>query len=193
MKATKKAPVKKAKKAPAKPKVKEVIVRWDIINPLDGELFGLAAELGKSKYMMQEHPNGDILLKKIPEKKAGLWRPQYGEHYYYVSSDFTVLYTRNFEDADDGRRISYGNCYPTKEQAEKAAILLRRTSIFISAALNADPDAGGWAEDRPRSISNILGKLGVYKSLYYVDQPAWVHTKEQAEHMLEILKAECWK
>jgi len=49
MKATKKAPVKKAKKAPAKPKVKEVIVRWDIINPLDGELFGLAAELGKSK------------------------------------------------------------------------------------------------------------------------------------------------
>jgi hypothetical protein len=52
MKAAKKAPVKKAKKAPAKPKepkVKEVIVRWDMIDPIDGDLYGLLPSTGQNK------------------------------------------------------------------------------------------------------------------------------------------------
>ena len=52
MKAAKKAPVKKAKKAPAKPKepkVKEVIVRWDRIDPDNEWLYGEPVDIAKNK------------------------------------------------------------------------------------------------------------------------------------------------
>ena len=150
-------------------------------------------KIDESKYTMQEHPNGDILLKKIPEKKAGLWRPRDGESYWFVPADLSVVPTQNTGHKSEYNLLAAGNCYQTKGQAEKAASLMRRASIFISAALNADPDAGEWAEDRPWSVINSLGNLEVYKHSLCIDQPAWVHTKEQATHMLEILEAEGWK
>ena len=61
MKATKKAPAKKAKKVPVKPKepkVKEVIVRWDRIDPDNVWLYGSTRQEGRNKRLVAREAKG---------------------------------------------------------------------------------------------------------------------------------------
>lgn len=53
--------------------------------------------------------------------EAGLWKPKEGGKYYYVGDDgkiYNNVYNRGWENSEN--RIKFGNCYQTKEQAEKA-------------------------------------------------------------------------
>ena len=60
--------MKAAKKAPAKPKekkVKEVIVRWDILNPKNKSLFGLHPDSGKNKKSAVNETKGNVFFTEV--------------------------------------------------------------------------------------------------------------------------------
>lgn len=87
---------------------------------------------------------------------------------------------------------THGNCFTSKEQAEKASPLFARAHKIIQAALLADPDAGIFSKER--QFTAVQGGDGGWKAL--TDNSLWqchgahVHTREQAEHMAAILNAE---
>jgi hypothetical protein len=149
--------------------------------------------IDETKYTKEEMPDGKIVFTPIPEKRAGLWRPKIGEFYWSVTDTFGSFQDKNESTLASNYRIKYGNCYRTEDQSIKAAALKRSASIFISAALNADPDAGEWREDRQLAVVRDNDKLLIIKASITQSLPVYVHNQAQAEHMLEILKAEGWK
>lgn len=135
------------------------------------------------------------MLRKIvdaPERGKGLWRPKKGGGYFYITSYGAVQSEINQADLDK-MRIAHGTCYPSEGQAQKAAPMMAYSNKLIAAALMADPDAGDWSEGRSAGVHNYNGVFEHTLSTIYRTNPAYVNTKEQAEHMVEILKAEGWK
>ncbi len=145
-----------------------------------------------------------LVLTPVQEKQEGLWSPAPDADYWNVRSFRTaydspagipekVSRVNSVQDCTDSS-IAFGNCFPTKQIAEKASDLMRRANIFISAALQADPDAGEWSENR-RYVVRCDGvmRADCWGSSITSPFPAHVHTKEQAEEMVRILTAEGWK
>ena len=56
----------------------------------------------------------------FPKKKIGRWKPEHGEEYWYISSTkpkYTTFFANNVYDE---KAVATGNCYQTKELAQKA-------------------------------------------------------------------------
>lgn len=53
------------------------------------------------------------------------WEPKIGEKYYYIDTLGEITWTLNNTTSLDPARIKYGNCFPTKEQAQKVAEKLK--------------------------------------------------------------------
>ena len=49
------------------------------------------------------------------------WKPQEGHGYYVVRSSGIISYTVNYNHLLDEHHLKIGNCFQTREQAEKAA------------------------------------------------------------------------
>lgn len=67
---------------------------------------------------------GDV--RKLQSKIKKEWRPKYMEKYYYIMSSLEVNCGYNDNYSMDKRRIQVGNCFKTKEEAEKRAIEVRK-------------------------------------------------------------------
>ena len=65
-------------------------------------------------------------VKKLQSKIKKEWRPKYREKYYYIMSNLEVKCGYNDDYSMDKRRIQVGNCFETKEGAEKRAIEVRK-------------------------------------------------------------------
>ena len=65
-------------------------------------------------------------VKELKNKVKKVWRPAVGEYYYFVTSDFDVVLTRNTGVEWEIDRINVGNFFKTKEEAEKKAIEVRK-------------------------------------------------------------------
>jgi hypothetical protein len=145
--------------------------------------------------------NEAAALRKVieqPENK-GLWRPEAGSRYYYVSAEGEAESANNDEmDWDDGA-INHGNCFPSREIAEKAAPLMARANKIIAAALQVDPDAGGWSKERCFSAmlqpsdnaEDVLEWAPISISYTQYDtRLVFVCSMEKAQAMADILNAE---
>jgi len=136
-------------------------------------------------------------LRKIleaPEKLPGLWKPEPGEVCWHISQQGGVRDDRQCNLGSVNERISYGNCFPFRETAEKAAPLVARANKIIAAALQADPDAGERNDKRIHSVALGSGNCGRWVAHHFVptDYPlvVFVHTEDQACEMARILNAE---
>jgi hypothetical protein len=133
-------------------------------------------------------------LRKIIEQPEGerLWRPEMGDIYFTVEDDGDTLecrLTSNSKGSTYSVRLDHGNVFQCEEQAKKAAPLMARANKIIAAALQVDPDAGKWAEDRSWCVLKTNKKWCVSHSGFH-QEIIHVHTEEQAVRMAEILNNE---
>jgi hypothetical protein len=133
-----------------------------------------------------------------PEVK-GLWKPQDCNEFWYhcaYSADVVDLAGSFCPIAYRNQLTAKGNAFQSRKIAEKAAPLMARANKIIAAALQADPDAGAYADNRRRTATSSLHRMAWEADEYSgaIDAPtamiAFVHTKEQAEEMARILNAE---
>lgn len=68
---------------------------------------------------------GKIWNKEKLQWEKYKWQPKQCEKYYYIDTLGEVSCTTNNTLQLDPARIKYGNCFPTKEQAQKAAKKLK--------------------------------------------------------------------
>ncbi len=151
----------------------------------------MQTELNGKQYTLNENADGTITL--VPVVQDGLCKPRQNNRYWYVAGDGKTESQFWSNDAFDEGRHKAGNCFLTEATAKRAAELMRRSNIFISAALMADPDAGEWAEDRRWSVYQSVSGKFCTAALNAGKESVHVHTQAQAEHMARILKSEGWK
>jgi hypothetical protein len=145
--------------------------------------------------------NEAAALRKVIEQpeRNGLWRPEAATRYYYVAPNGKIESTINENTFWDAEALNHGNCFQSRELAEKASTLMARANKIIAAALQADPDAGGWNEDRQcaamlQPSEKVEGELEwVPISIafsQYDTRIVFVHSMNQAQAMADILNAE---
>jgi len=106
----------------------------------------------ENKYAKTVHPDGRIEFVPIPVKERDLadWEPVYlngtsgkTEDYFIVNSNGEVYrtgvldHTKGYQSYDLHTNFA---TYPTREMAEKAAVLMKRNNAIIKACLLVDPD-----------------------------------------------------
>jgi len=106
----------------------------------------------ENKYAKTVHPDGRIEFVPIPVKEQDLadWEPVYlngmdheTEEYFAVDSEGRVYSTNllgGSENSHSYRIHTNFTTYPTREMAEKAAVLMKRNNAIIKACLLVDPD-----------------------------------------------------
>lgn len=150
-------------------------------------------EFNGKQYTMNQNDDGTITLVPVKEEKKGLWKPEIGQEYW-------SLWGNGHADREIWRNEPFfhgyhkrGSVFPTQEISGKASALQARANKFIAAALQADPEAGEFTDDRRWSVVSNSDGLRAELFFYLHGFPAYVHTREQAEEMKAILEAEGWK
>ena len=119
----------------------------------------------------------------------GLWRPEVGEKYFYVSASGKWEHAPNVSKYIGGTHIYHGNCYQTEKSAEAASPFVSTTLKVCAAALQADPDAGPWSADRGKMLCKIYNTWRSYEANAKTADIC-MHTYEQADKAADILNAE---
>ena len=111
-------------------------------------------------------------IQRLKRQPVGVWEPKRGDYFFMVDFDGDIRSINpNHTEA-----TKHHNVYKTRQLAEKASVLQRRSNLVIQACLNFDPDfvpdwsdttqykhgfyycqeRGGWARQWA-SIENIYG------------------------------------
>ena len=61
----------------------------------------------------------------LPERVGGMFMPEFGEEYRYISSESTVHVTKWGGDSIDRERYAIGNCFPTEQSAKDTVRVLK--------------------------------------------------------------------
>ena len=138
--------------------------------------------------------NEAAALRKVieqPENK-GLWKPEPDGKYYYVAAEGLEGSAHRTREDWNANTINHGNCFKSRELAEKASLLMARANKIIAAALQADDDAGEFRQGRMRTVVFCGGewRADFWSSGTASAIPAHVHTDKQAQSMADILNAE---
>jgi len=156
------------------------------VSRLENELIDVRCEIADIKGSFGEQP-------EQPEQQR-LWRPITGNDYWFidVAFDGTCIERQVWTgDQADQNHIDFGNVLPSAAIAEKQIPFRAKANKTISAAFQADPDAGEYTEERRHSAQKVSGKwspeLYVQSAQFSV---VYVHTIEQAYEMARILNAE---
>lgn len=132
---------------------------------------------------------------KMQQGEQKLWKPEIGESYFFIRSDFGVTDKVKGTTSFETDRISNGNCFPTKERAEQVAkkmrLLLRLEQLHDMLCPDYVPD---WEDDRLKFqvyFDHEQGNLNITASSY-CDTLSLVafETRENAEKAAEILNKE---
>ena len=132
---------------------------------------------------------------KMQQGEQKLWKPEIGESYFFIRSDFGVTDKVKGTTSFETDRISNGNCVPTKERAEQVAkkmrLLLRLEQLHDMLCPDYVPD---WEDDRLKFqvyFDHEQGNLNITASSY-CDTLSLVafETRENAEKAAEILNKE---
>ena len=133
------------------------------------------------------------MQKKQEEPKP--WKPEIGESYFFIRSDFGVMDKVKGTTSFETDRISNGNCFPTKERTEQVAkkmrLLLRLEQLHVMLCPDYVPD---WKDDRLKFyvyFDHEQGSLNITASSF-CDALSLVtfETRENAEKAAEILNKE---
>jgi len=118
--------------------------------------------------------------------------PSCGDQYWYVDGrdELVSTYFWDGDQIDQGLKASQ-NIYRTREAAEKAAVMVRRSNAVIRACLEVDPDF------EPEWTNIDQEKFSVYYSHIYGKwtetpavinyEPAHVSSKAKAEEVARLL------
>ena len=115
-------------------------------------------------------------IERLKQQPEGVWEPKRGDFFFMVDfvGDIRPINPNHTE------ATTHHNVYKTRQLAEKASVLMRRSNLVVQACLNFDPDfvpdwsdttqykhgfyycheRGGWA----RQWASIEDIYGVYVS-----------------------------
>ena len=119
------------------------------MNDIEKKLEALKAEfLGKLEALKKEAE----MQKKQEEPKP--WKPEVGESYFYISSNFEAMDKVKGTTSFETDRISNGNCFKTKKRAEQVAkkmrLLLRLEQLHDMLCPDYEPD---WEKEKDKFCS----------------------------------------
>ena len=135
---------------------------------------------------------------KMQQGEQKLWKPEIGESYFFIRSDFGAMNKVKGTTSFETDRISNGNCFKTKERAEQVAkkmrLLLRLEQLHDMLCPDYVPD---WEDDRLKFyvyFDHEQGNLNITASSF-CDALSLVafETRENAEKAAEILNKEMEK
>ena len=70
------------------------------------------------------------LKKELEKKDKGIWKPEEYKTFWYVGGDYNVRDEIANYDNFASRCLEFGNCYKTKQEAEKMANYLKYTNLL---------------------------------------------------------------
>lgn len=129
---------------------------------------------------------------KMQQGEQKLWKPEIGESYFFIRSDFGVTDKVKGTTSFETDRISNGNCFKTKKRAEQVAkkirLLLRLEQLHDMLCPDYVPD---WEDDRLKFyvyFDHEQGNLNITASSF-CDALSLVvfETRENAEKAAEIM------
>lgn len=132
---------------------------------------------------------------KMQQGEQKLWKPEIGESYFFIRSDFGVMDKVKGTTSFETDRISNGNCFPTKERTEQVAkkmrLLLRLEQLHDQLCPDYVPD---WEDSRLKFqvyFSHSQGEYGKSCSTG-IESPcmAVFDTEENAQKAAKILNKE---
>ena len=133
---------------------------------------------------------------KMQQGEQKLWKPEIGESYFFIRSDFGVTDKVNGTTSFETDRISNGNCFKTKKRAEQVAkkmrLLLRLEQLHDMICPDYVPD---WEnEDEHKFYLFYDGKTGNWKYTYWsafdFRVGEYFDTEKSAEKAAKILNRE---
>lgn len=136
---------------------------------------------------------GKIWNKEILQWEKYKWEPKRGEQYYYIDTMGAISYTTYNTASLDPLRIKFGNCFPTREQAQKAAEGKRWNPVTMQI------EKLRWKPTRGTTYFHIIMDIGEIRVDDYVwenddidiahyDTGNCFKTEEEAEAKLEQIK-----
>ena len=75
-------------------------------------------------------------IERLKQQSEGVWEPEIAGLFFTNNSSGQAIQTILYEEEEKANH----NVYKTKELAEKASVLQRRSNLVIQACLNFDPD-----------------------------------------------------
>ena len=102
---------------------------------------------------------------KMQQGEQKLWKPEIGESYFFIRSDFGVTDKVKGTTSFETDRISNGNCFKTKKRAEQVAkkirLLLRLEQLHDMLCPDYVPDYKGDETKYHLYFSHVQGKYEV--------------------------------
>lgn len=132
---------------------------------------------------------------KMQQGEQKLWKPEIGESYFFIRSDFGVTDKVKGTTSFETDRISNGNCFKTKKRAEQVAkkirLLLRLEQLHDMLCPDYVPDYKGDETKYHLYFSHVQGKYEVSCSTSW-ENPcmAVFDTEKNAQKAAEILNKE---
>lgn len=132
---------------------------------------------------------------KMQQGEQKLWKPEIGESYFFIRSDFGVTDKVKGTTSFETDRISNGNCFKTKKRAEQVAkkirLLLRLEQLHDMLCPDYVPDYKGDETKYHLYFSHVQGKYEVSCSTSW-ENPCMVvfDTEKNAQKAAEILNKE---
>lgn len=133
------------------------------------------------------------MQKKQEEPKP--WKPEDGEDYFYIGSDFTIDSWENVDDDTDKRNFRIGNCFPTEARAEQVAekmrLLLRLEQLHDMLCPDYVPDWGKCGQKFLVYFNHAENQwtIGAYNA-FEMRCETYFDTNENAKKAAEILNKE---
>ena len=135
-------------------------------------------------------------IERLKAQPTAVWEPEIGDPYWTVREAGTVVATsRRRASVSVGSAIAHHNVYKTRELAEKASVLQRRSNLVIQACLNVDPDfEPDWSDSDQTKYGfcydHYNGQWEITCSWYGNFEGAVVSTEEKADQVFEYLNSQ---
>ena len=74
-------------------------------------------------------------IERLKQQPEGVWEPKRGDYFFMIDFHGAIRSINPM-----GAVTTHHNIYKTRQLAEKASVLMRRSNLIIQACLNFDPD-----------------------------------------------------
>ena len=130
-------------------------------------------------------------IERLKQQPEGVWEPKRGDYYFMVDfvGDIRSINPNHTE------ATKHHNVYKTRQLAEKASVLQRRSNLVIQACLNFDPDfEPDWSDDdviKHGPYYDHRTQKWCYSRTYVTnDSAAYISTLEIAVKVVDYLNSQ---
>ena len=141
------------------------------------------------KDQLEKNPN--ILAEWFEEIKPTRWKPEMHQIYRYINSDSYVYGNSWADDYFDNGRFEIGNCFQTKEEAERVVEYLKALAVVRGDATSKfTKDRSNWYVYYDTNLNSLMSSIscsmldnGIFGLPYFA-------TREDAQKSIEQHKNE---